>query len=211
MRPILAFLLFAVLAAPANAGDCAKLLDIATPLSANGSQRSLPDGPSATLALSVTRGARTLVVIHKDGAVQDTRSEYDRQMLAETGPVDGSGALTFRIEPGEGDPWSLAPGAKATYRQGVLREGVLTGVEMIVQSVGEPAKRAISGCEVEIVPIHREIGLLGGSSQRIVDLDFAPALGFPVRTRIEFHGRAGDQTIETTILTLEPNSVHPHG
>jgi hypothetical protein len=200
MRGLPLVILLAV--SPAAAADCAKLIDSHTSLSGSGTQKLGDDAPVA-LALSIERPGHTIVVIHKDGASQDTRSEYDRQMLVAASAAGGVGALSFRLEPGNGDPWSLDAGSSATYRQGVLRDGELGGVEIVVQSVAARQKHTISGCEIEIVPIRREIGLLGGASQRLSQIDYAPALGFPLRIVTEFTGRAGQQRIETEIDSLE--------
>ena len=195
-------LMILLVASPAAAADCAKLIDGHSPLTGAGTQKLGDDAPAA-LALTIERPGHAIVIIHKDGASQDTRSEYDRQMLVAASAGGGAGALSFRVEPGTGDLWSLEAGASATYRQGVLRDGELAGVEIVVQTVAAHEKRTLSGCEIEIVPIRREIGLLGGSSQRLSQIDYAPALGFPLRIVTEFTGRAGQQRIETEIDSLE--------
>jgi hypothetical protein len=203
MRRCLPLLLLLLLAAPAHAADCAKLLDGHSPLHGAGTQSIAAESAPAGLKLTIDRPDHTMIVIHKDGADADTISDYDRQILVASRIVGGSHDLAFRIEPDQGDPWALNPGAQATYRQGVSHDGVLGGVEIVVQTVGPSEKRTLSGCEVEIVPIHREIGIIGGGSQRIMDIDYAPALRLPLRIVSQFMTRAGEQRIETSIDSLE--------
>jgi hypothetical protein len=115
--------------------------------------------------------------------------------------------MTYEVQPVEGDMWSLAPGAAASYRKTIALGGKPYGVETTTQTIGARETRSLFGCDVEIVAIHRESDTKTQNQyvpgyRVVVDEDYAPALGVDVHFVNAFRSPTVDLHTESTLESL---------
>ena len=198
--------ILASLATVARAEDCARFdgqrlsYTLAAVLTRNGGE----------LPLTI-EGSRADIVIVRlrtpDGSI-DQLSEM-RDFVPERTLNGATGdSQTFSMRPVNGSLGGFEPGAEATYEQTSLVNGKPVRTEFVTQKVKGEATRYLSGCKLRTVRIERAFEDKATGARRKQEFDYAPALGYPLWTRIETATPAGPavQTIEVKSIELPPMS-----
>jgi len=204
------FLVLAVVlaASPAHALDCGKLADGHSPLSGALTEKNLKTGSADRYGVGIERGAHTLLKLRSAApGTPEIINEFDRGVLVATSTASAAPALKYEVQPVEGDIWSLAPGAAASYRKTITLAGKPYGVETTTQTIGARETRSLFGCDVEIVQIHRESDTKTQNQyvpgyRAVIDEDYAPVLGVAVHFVNAFRSPTVDLRTESTLESL---------
>ena len=193
-------------AAIARAEDCSRL---------DGQRLSYTLGAVLTqaageLPLTIEATRTDIVIVRlrsRDGAV-DQLTELrnfvpERSLNGATGETQ-----TFSIRPVQGSLGGFEVGAEASYEQTSLVNGKPTRTESVAQKVTGETTREVSGCGIRTLRIERLFEDKATGAKRKQEFDYAPALGYPLWTRIETQTPGGSavQTIEVKSLELPPMS-----
>jgi len=195
-------------ASPGLALDCAKLADGHSPLSGALTVKNWKTGSTERYGVGIERGAHTLLKLRSSAAgTPEITSELDRGVLIATSTASAAPAMKYEVQPVDGDMWSLAPGAAASYRKTIALGGKPYGVETTTQTIGAHETRSLFGCDVEIVHIHRESDTKTQNQyvsgyRAVVDEDYAPALGVDVHFVNNFRSPTLELRTESTLESV---------
>jgi hypothetical protein len=195
-------------ASPGLALDCGKLVDGHSPLSGAVTVKTAKTGSTERFGVAIERGAHTLLKLRSSAAgTPEIINEFDRGVLLTTSTASAAPAMKYEVQPVDGDMWSLAPGAAASYRKTITLGGKPYGVETTTQTIGAHETRSLFGCDVEIVHIHRESDTKTQNQyvsgyRAVVDEDYAPALGVDVHFVNNFRSPTLELRTESTLESV---------
>jgi hypothetical protein len=195
-------------ASPGQALDCGKLADGHSPFSATLTVKNGKTGSTERYGVGIERGAHTLLKMRSSAAgTPEIINEFDRGVLIATSTVSAAPAMKYEVQPVDGDLWSLAPGAASRYRKTITLGGKPYGVETATQTIGAHETRALLGCDVEIVHVHRESDTKTQNQyvsgyRAVADEDYAPALGVDVHFVNNFHSPTLELRTESTLESV---------
>ncbi len=195
-------------ASPGLALDCGKLKDGHSPLSGAVTVKNAKTGSTERFGVAIERGAHTLFKMRSAAAgTPEIINEFDRGVLLATRTASAAPAMKYEVQPVDGDLWSLAPGAAASYRKTITLGGKPYGVETTTQTIGAHETRSLFGCAVEIVHVHRESDTKTQNQyvsgyRAVVDGDYAPALGVDVHFVNIFRSPTLELRTESTLESV---------
>lgn len=189
--------------AGAAALDCKKLAEGKGGLKGQATMGA-PDADKNPMQFTIARDEHVVVTMTNLAKAQTITSRLDGIILLETSVGTPPKTYLSSFDGFAGDMSSLETGTKSSYTQTIKIDGRDFRTEQVAQEIGVRGSKAISGCNIETVRVHRDIEE-GGGNRRSLDFDFAPSVGYPVYSSGFFlrDGKTSVSVFEMTSLETE--------
>ena len=130
---------------------------------------------------------------------QTTTSRLDGIILLETSIGTPPKTFVSSFDGFTGDMSSLEAGTRSSYTHAIKVDGQDFRTEQVTQEIGARSFKALSGCNIETVRVHRDIDE-GNGNRRSNDFDFAPSVGIPVYSS-SFSLKSGKTSVSVFEMT----------